>query len=493
MALSEAKKAEMRRVIESSKQKTQAQTNVSADKVEELKQYRDFEPTAEMTKGQQFAGGFQKGHYKNIEEEPTWLSKFARKASDIAPTAGSTVAGTIGRVLGRKSGAVASGAGYGAGLALGESLENIAGIQDETPAELAKEAIAEPLAVGAADYAIDYGVDKLGKAIKPFKDKVVKSGSKLLDTFMPKRREVFKSIFTVPRKIASRLNLDGMSDKMIEYDIKGGLDDYEKVASKVTGSNGTMTKAVRDVLGNVETPVNTGEALNIAQKAADDALNLDDNVIKKTLRKVTNMVSKSQGDLPGRNTAIDVWDTVQALEKEGYNLMGKSTDMTPRIDMEQQGQIFLAAADSLKDQIDNSVVSEGIMDSIKKKYASKIAEISPKLAEEFMQTNNIREIRSLAKPFVDLSTATKLTRDAGSSVMSKFITGQNTGAQSISLNKPLTWFNPILQKPEVKSWISQQGKNFKNPITSKAVSTAKDIAKVGRRGLTSLGVDQTNK
>lgn len=266
-----------------------------------------------------------------------------------------------------------------------------------------------------------------GKAVGALK----KGGEKIVGN----PRDYFKAAFTLPRKIAERLDLDRAADAALKYNISGGLDDIIKNANKITGKSGVITRATREALGRTKTPVNTNAALDAAQFAADNATNVDKAVLDKTIAKATRMISKVQGSLPGKGSAIDVFDIVQSLEDEGYKLANKSTDLTPDVSLEQQADVFLAAADAIKDQMDVAVVDEKVLDKIKNQFVKEALKVSPDLAVDFMNAKTLRDLRAIAKPWVDLTTASRVTKNTQTAPL----TQAAKGLSGLDFAKPGTY------------------------------------------------------
>lgn len=260
--------------------------NVTPEQASAVTPYRDLSQQPGLTTPQQVAAGATKFQYRNVEETPNFLTKVVRSTSNAAPVIGSTVAGTIGGlVYGDKGRSVASGAGFGAGQALGESLENLAGIQNETPGQLAQEAVVKPLATGAADYAIGKTIDAgvagtkaiAGTALKGVKKitpEIIKKPLRSLVKGVPKTLEddviaqlkptksIRKEARTRGINIVDEVVNGGYGDDAIENaamareNIKATGQQYDKVltdfnnrASKLTGKAGTkyttsLTKTV---------------------------------------------------------------------------------------------------------------------------------------------------------------------------------------------------------------------------------------------------------
>ena len=118
---------------------------------------------------------------------PTDLSpiqKIGKKVSEIAPIAGGIAAGLGGAVLGAGAvslltGAAGTAIGTGAGIAFGETLEDLLGIQDETPSEQLRKGITTPATAAALDLATAGVFAGGGKIVKTLGSKIFNLGENL--------------------------------------------------------------------------------------------------------------------------------------------------------------------------------------------------------------------------------------------------------------------------------------------------------------------------
>jgi len=107
--------------------------------------------------------------------EPSTIQKIAEKISGAAPVVGGVIGGVGGGILGvplggvgaLATGAAGTGIGTAAGAALGNMIEDLAGIQDQTPVEQVKEATVDAGTAAVLDFATAGLLKGAGAIAKP--------------------------------------------------------------------------------------------------------------------------------------------------------------------------------------------------------------------------------------------------------------------------------------------------------------------------------------
>jgi len=391
----------------------------------------------------------------------TGLKDVANAIGNAAPVVGGILGGLGGTVVGAPTGpgaivtgAAGTAAGTGTGIAFREGIQNLTGRQDQSLPEQTKDAFIEPAKAGAIDLATA-GIIKLGsKALSTVVSKIVP---------MNATKDVFKAAFTIPSKIAERLELDRMASEMPLHGVRGTLDDMYKFAERVTGSSGQMSQLTRNLLGKVKKPIVMNEAITAADNAVEEAILVPTEVAGNAVKDIVRMVSPTKARpqaATSATSALDAWDVVQSLEEKGYNLMQKSTDLTPRPELEQLGQVYLSAADAIKSQIDNAQLQEGALEALKTEAnLAKLREISPRLAKQFSEATSMAELRSISKPFVDLMHSVRTTKNyMGSPIVSairKFGSGPWSMIQNFALSAPVLSTTANVMAGQSPSIVSQ--------------------------------------
>lgn len=418
--------------------------------------------------------------------ESTLGQKVVGGISDAAPILGGILGGLAGTAVGAPTGpgalvtgAAGTAAGTGAGMAFGESLENLTGYQDETQQELAREAVVEPVVSGAVDLA----TAGTAKVLAP----VAKAGSGLVKgayrVFVPKNAsaKTFASIFKTSRKIASQLQPEKTAKELVKHGISGDLDDLATVASRVTGSDGVISKLTRNIIGKIDEGVELGAPLKAANEAADNATALEQDVLKKIKIHVNKIITKNQGKTPLAINALDALDAERELESIGYNLLNKartSLDGVGSEVLEQKASVYLSAAEELRSSIDRLGIKGTIIDNFKTpNILAELRSISPRLESQFKNAKSISEIRSIAKPFVRLGKLIEATKEYEGSAFIKGLEGRPS---------LIPFVGEALGRPEAKTAFSQAQQGLSESVVGQAQRGIEKAASVGNRAMSEV-------
>jgi hypothetical protein len=255
---------------------------------------------------------------------------------------------------------------------------------------------------------------------------------------------------------------------MVKHGFTGDLDDLAKIANDVSGADGAISKITRNAVGKVGRSIDIGDALTAAGKAADDAVNVDANTLRKTQVGISNILSKGLGKegVTGINP-LDALDAQRSLEKIGYSLLNKaarSADGLSAEVLEQQAKIYLGSADEVAVAIDKATKG-AIIDSFKTpQVLDSLNAISPRLAKQFRAAQSIPEIRSIAKPFVRMSKLIDATKAYSSSAFLEGIRGRGVGELVTG----------ALTRPEAATSFAVAGKELvESPIGRGVAGTAR--------------------
>lgn len=338
------------------------------------------------------------------------------------PNIASNIAGTlptIGAIAGSIKGPKGTTIGSAAGLSLENAINTAFGTLEDSPEEFGKKMVTQPPIAGVTDVVtlgmFKYGAPLVKNTIRGVFNKVVSKVAKSnIGKFIPKNSgsKIYKSSFVIPKRVQENgLNLDTMSQTMNDYGIWGSFDDLAVVANKVTGSDGIISKAMRSTLGRIKKPVDFDAAMAILRRDKVTSTNITDKIWERTKNDIVRMLSPARPTAIGKGSSLDAFDVVQALEKKGYNLINSSPPANPNPELIQQGGMYISASKELIKEINLGQVAEGSLDAVKtSSIFSKLRNISPGLSKKFSEVKNISELRSLAKPFVDLDQAISLTK-----------------------------------------------------------------------------------
>ncbi len=257
----------------------------------------------------QFAVGHLKSGRRNIDQP--WAEK-TRKVLDVIPFMGDVLGSVSGQAIaGRPGSAVGSAGGMGTGLALSESLQELLGIQEETPGELATEATVTPLTAGAMDFALSGIIDLGFKAAKGVagasKTFAGKTASKIIHATDANAKQFFKNTGTkLPEFQISKGLFSGAvekSGKMIG-EIQSKFDSLAKEKGVGITKN-SLDKSFQSVIDKFENSVSPK-----AQKLGRDVAIIRDNTMDKM--KVVAEI----GDITNIRKDVDSYIKKFATEEE---------------------------------------------------------------------------------------------------------------------------------------------------------------------------------
>lgn len=352
---------------------------------------------------------------------------------------------------------------------------------------------------------IGKGASTVGKVAEktPIISSIIKSGKNAVEAGGKLAGKVgeslFSSNFTIPAKLAKRIGIKDVSKKMIENGHVGGIDTLNEIAGKVTGRDGIFPAINRQALGMVDTPIPFDDAVDFGKKALLDIPELKANpsVLEAHMNTIQELI-KPTGDI-GKTSAENAFDAIQELEKRGYQYINKSTYLTPDLVSEKTGKAYLEAADQLKSLIDKAYGSTNILETLKTpENVAKITEISPKLAEEFLQAKTMADLRRIQSPYVRLNQAIELTKGASRTAFSKMgaaiSAGMGTAAGAIMGKNPMSAASGAIIGGSLTPVVTPILEEIMPPITTrlgKSLATehplVKSLIKTGAKAGAKLG------
>ena len=249
------------------------------------------------------------------------------------------------------------------------------------------------------------------------------------DTTISSRRskDLFKSQFNVPDKVARRAQFDKRSEELIKHGVGGNMDDMIATSDYVTGRDGVLSNIHKQAIKSIGKDVDSNVALDAAKKAIEEASEIDSNEANRITKFISSRL-KPAGKV-GTTSAVDAFDLVRELEATGYQYLNSSTALTPNIGSEQKGKIYIAAANALKDQIDDITFQEGTLSRFKTpENINAMKLVSNRLATQFKNAKSSSDLRRIQAPFVTLRQMANITVDKANTPFS------NLGRQSQSLS-----------------------------------------------------------
>lgn len=286
----------------------------------------------------------------------------------------------------------------------GEAIGRMFGVKDLTAKQQQEEASQAALAgelAGVADYATLKVLSPVAKAVGG----IVKGAVR---TVIPEEvsAKTFASAFRLPKKVNSVLEPIKTATELLKHKVSGSFSDMAKIADAVTGENGIISKITREAVANSDAGVETGPVYDALSQASDDAVNINTPLKSRIESSIKSIIEKTTGGKPLSLNNLDALDVVRDLEKKGYGILNKITDITDamsREQLEQQANMYIQTAQSITDQFDSAVTGINIDKFKTPGVLQALENISPRLKQQFIDAKNLSEVRTIAKPFVRLS------------------------------------------------------------------------------------------
>lgn len=227
-----------------------------------------------------------------------------------------------------------------------------------------------------------------------------KSAEKLLDQYGTISKPMAKSANAIE-------NVQKVADAGFE---KPG--DVEDIISKITGSNGKVTKLTKNLVKSA-TPVNTFDGVNdLIDDAIANAGLVEGNEasVRKTIEaKLKTLPSRREGSITYVDDPEDVFKVVKNLEARSAELKGKSGKnySTTTQDKLDQAKVLDSLATELKNRIyNNAAAVETILTpevaADLKSYAPKNKKWADYVDNTIMNAQDIGELRNSVAPFVNM-------------------------------------------------------------------------------------------
>lgn len=207
--------------------------------------------------------------------------------------------------------------------------------------------------------------------------------------------------------------------KMIDYGIAGSSDDIAKTASKVSGSNGILSRVVNEAVGSTQKPVDVSRVYTYMQNIEPGVYSaLSPEKINDVLNRVRRLPQKELGTVD----ASMLLDFERKLQSEGFahHIAGLKGDTAAQ----ELANLKLGLADEIGSLIDDAVRETQNLEKFNDpRVISELNQISPKLAQEYqaaIQAGDISAIRSLQSPFVRIQKIIDLSQNEASSLGTNF-------------------------------------------------------------------------
>jgi len=335
----------------------------------------------------------------------------------IGAIGGEYIGGPVGAAIGGGGGEVIREIATGEELNLGEiALQaGLAGFGGKF-AEIGGRILGAPFKpiLGAARKAAEPVVEAAGEIASP----ALRKGTNIA-------AKVLASAFNIPRKFVQELKPVETAQEILQYDLKAtSREGLQKVVGQVTGQSGIMSKIVREAIGRIRGNVDISNVPTVVSDLLDQST-LEKDVLKDVNLRILRIITPtSEGESIGLGELrpLDALDKVRQLETIGYNFLraAKRSVLDPT-KYEEQGRVFLGAADEIMQALVEKASQEGTLEMFKTpEIISQIQKISSRLAEQFMGANTLRDLRAIQAPFVRLGRILNLTGEAEAGATSAF-------------------------------------------------------------------------
>lgn len=325
-------------------------------------------------------------------------------------------AGRTGKIL-AGLGSYAVPFGKGAGI-VGKALVPGAAASGLLEASQPKATVGSTATAAGAGALFSGALYGLGKLIGASKKGLQKGGERLI-----------QSQYNVPRSAGKALKIRETVTKLSDYGINN-IDDIRPAAERVTGSDGVISRVVREAAGQAD-EVPTEGLLKIAQNLADDPSIApgQDKKLFAFLKKGINSMYDTSGAAPARGAnGAALLDYIRKLEGKAAGITrGRSSYMVPEAD-KALANAYLSFADELSGRLFQQGGADKIAVSLanRPEVLRELAAVSPKLAEAASKAQNVSQLRSLAAPFVR-GAKLAVETEAGQNLATNTVAGAATG------------------------------------------------------------------
>jgi hypothetical protein len=196
------------------------------------------------------------------------------------------------------------------------------------------------------------------------------------------------------------------------------VDDFQKVASHITGNEGAVNVGKMNILANSTKTVNPGDWMAKASeklKSTTGITTRDDKAIRNILAKTDSNVQKALADRLGTSRAAgigeahpeELYRAAQDLQSKAYDALGPKGSYALASDAQKaKFDVLNDSAKSLKKTIYSSVGKDSITPAMKQDMIMDLRSRgvdSPHLIKEIQGANTLDDLNKIETPFVKAS------------------------------------------------------------------------------------------
>lgn len=260
-------------------------------------------------------------------------------------------------------------------------------------------------AIGAGMGVLGKFAGKVGKKIsEKAAEKAAKQAQKAategVDAISDTAAKSYAGIWQVPKNKGTR-GLDPVrtAKELMDLDVQpSSIDDLVRKSESITGSDGVLSRGVRDAIGNIPEEIDVTNAGTAAKNILKGKLGMKD-VGDDIARSIADITPTGKGVTT--TNPLDAFEIQRQLQEQGavYREAFKfSRDPKNRYIAEA----YEAAAAEIGDQLDSKIGKYGVTQGLfGPEDIEKVRQVSPKLADKIQKVTTVRELRALQRPFVN--------------------------------------------------------------------------------------------
>lgn len=231
--------------------------------------------------------------------------------------------------------------------------------------------------------------------------------------------EQYSKTFTIPQKRFSELRPEQVSEKMVNYGVRGTLDALKGYGQRVID---TTSAVIHQTLSTLNKPIDLSDFRPYVEKLKAGNLDI-------TADDVSSIADKVEADLSNLKAAspAEAYRAAQQLEGKAAEYASKVNYLNPNaMRFDQLSQVYKAAAKHVIESVQAGIGGENLninqyfnMPEVQQAFSS----VSPKLAAEAAKVTTFQGARSLMADWVKLTQMVDLTKGSGLSPFGKLATG----------------------------------------------------------------------
>lgn len=240
--------------------------------------------------------------------------------------------------------------------------------------------------------------------------------------------KTFVAQFGLTPRIGERLKPLQVAKEVLNDGTAGSFTKMKETAATITGSNGILSKAVRNSLGRVKqrVPIPTGGAEAVLKNTSA----VSNSEAAKELSNIKRIIGGDKlaqvNAHPGYTDVSQAFDSARDLQKQAAFWDGKDTALTPNPKAAKISEAYYAASDDLMNEVEKAAQKEGVIIAKDPAVIAQLKKISPNLAKKYEAAKTVKDLRAIQAPYVKLQQMIDITENNVSSKTGPLL-GQQAG------------------------------------------------------------------